>query len=238
VHGRVEPPGAVFEPERGEDALRERSLTVGGEGLREEGGVDRRRFANELGQHRPDRAEDFRDLDCRHGRFEVVEERRVRRVGPLEALCVAALEVEVPLERGEEPCEVACLSRLDPKFVAERRVHHLRLELGRYLPLLLPVAARDPDEARVVGVIVEGLLERAKPVEKAPQLVVHETLVVDPTERRERLGAGGVPSGRHRHLLIPVQEPERAVEIRDLGDALLERTEIRVHRGAPYRPTK
>jgi hypothetical protein len=48
MHGRVEPVGPLFESERGEDALRERSLTVGREGLREEGGVNRRRFANQF----------------------------------------------------------------------------------------------------------------------------------------------------------------------------------------------
>ena len=51
------------------------------------------------GEHGPDRVEDLRDLGRRHERLEVVEQRRVRRVVPLEALGVALLQLEVPLER-------------------------------------------------------------------------------------------------------------------------------------------
>ena len=44
-------------------------------------------------------------------------------------------------------------------------------ELGRDAARLLPVAARDPDQARVVGVVVELLLERRQLVEQPPDLV-------------------------------------------------------------------
>ena len=54
-------------------------------------------------------------------------------------------------------------------------------------------------------------------------------------ERRERLGPGRVPARRHRHLLIPGEDEERAREIGDLGEPFPERTKVRVHRGGLYR---
>ena len=115
----------------------------------------------------------------------------VRRVLPLEAVDVATLELEVALERREKPREVVRRAGLDPHLVPERRrSRQVDAEVGRHAALLLPVAAGDPDEARVVGVVVERVLERSQPFEQSTDLGVDELLVRDPAERRERFGAG------------------------------------------------
>jgi hypothetical protein len=170
----------------------------------EEGRVHTRRLADELREHRSDRPEHRCDLLRLHERLEVVEEGRVRRVRPLEAFDVAPLEVEIALECRQEPGEVARRPGLDPHLVPERgRADHLRAELGRHPPFLLPVPARHADEARVVGVVLEGLLEWSQELEQPSDLVVDEPFVGDPADGRHRLCAGRMAAGRHRHLLIP-----------------------------------
>ncbi len=124
---RVEPVRPLLETERREDPAVERRLLVGRVRQLEERRVDPRSVPHELGEDGADRPEHLRDLGRRHVRLEVVEERRVRRVLPLEALDVAALQVEVALERGKEAREVVLRARLDPDLVAERgRADHLR----------------------------------------------------------------------------------------------------------------
>ncbi len=236
MDGRIEPVRAFLEAERREDPLAERLLPAGGERLLEERRVDARRLAHELREHGSNRPEHLGHLGRLHVRLEVVEERRVGRVLPLEALDVAALELEVALERGKEPGEVVRRARLDPHLVSESRsARHLDPQLGRHAALLLPVAARDADQARVVGVVVERLFQRTQPLEQASHLVVDELLVDDTAQRRERLGAGRMAAGRHRDLLIPGQDVSRSGEIGDLGEALPERTKVGVHRGGLYR---
>ena len=152
---------------------------------------------DELGEHRPDRPEHLGDLGREHVRLEVVEERRVRRVLPLEAVDVLPLQLEVALERGEELREVVRRAGLDPDLVAERsRARQLDAELRRDAALLLPVPARHADEARVVGVVVERLLERTQALEQAAELLVHEPLVYHLAQRRELVGAGGMAARR------------------------------------------
>ncbi len=235
MHGRVEPVRALLEAECAEDACVELLLLLVRVVVTEERCVDPRRVLHELGQHRADGSEHLRDLGRQHVRLEVVEERRVGRVLPLEAFDVASLELEVPFERGQELPEVVRRARLDPDLVAERgRADHLRPQLGRNATLLLPVAPRDADEAGVVGVVLEGLLERPETFEQVADLGVREPLVRDPAEGRHRLGASRMPAGRHRHLLIPCQHADRTGEIRDLGEALPERAKLRVHLGGLY----
>ena len=236
MDGRVESVRALLEAEGCEDPAVEHCLLVCRVGQLEEGRFDARCVLHELGEDGPDRPEHIRDLGRRHVRLEVVEERRVRRVLPLEALDVAALQVEVALERGKEAREVVLRARLDPDLVAERgRADHLGAELGGNAALLLPVAARDADEARIVGVVVERLLEWLQSLEQASDLRVGESLVRDPADRRECFGPSRVTAGRHRHLLIPAEHASRTREIRDLGEALTERAKVRVHLGGLYR---
>ena len=66
---------------------------------------------------------------------------------------------------------------------------HLDAQLGGHPACLLPVAPRDADQARVVGVVRQRLLERREAVEQAPDLGIREALVDDAAERRERIGA-------------------------------------------------
>ena len=201
----------------------------------EERRIDSRRLLHELGEHGPDRPEHLRHLGRQHVRLEVVEQRRVRRVLPLEALDVASLQLEVSLERREELREVVRRTRLDPDLVSERGgADHLGPQLRRHTALLLPVAPGDADEARVVRVVVERLLEGAEPFEQGADLGVDELLVGDTSDGRHRLGASGMPAGRHRHLLIPGQHADRLGEIGDLGEAFSERAQVRVHLGGLY----
>ena len=208
VHGRVEAPRAVLEADRREDALGELSL----ECLRvrhvEERRVDLRRLAHELRQHRLDRVEDLRDLGRLHERLVVVEQRRVRRVVPLEALDVAALQLEVLLERGEERLEVVFARALDPDVMTPRAgAHHLGAQLGGDAALLLPVAPGDADEARVVGVVLERLLVAAAAARAASRPRRRRT-------SRARSGRSspiasaraGAAERRHRHALVPAQD--------------------------------
>ena len=186
---------------------------------------------HELRERGLDLVEDLRDLGRRHERLEVVQQHGVRRVVPLEALDVALLQLEVPLEDGEEGGEVVVRPRLDPDLVALRaRAQHLGAELGRHLPVLLPVVTRDADQAGVVGVGIERLLERSELLEQRADLVVGELLVRDAAERRERLGARRVPAGRHRDPLVPAEHAHRPMEVGDLGEPLAERAEVRVPR--------
>ena len=95
VRGRVEPPGALLEAERRDDALREAPLRVGVE--RRRGGTTRRPRAR-CGRARSAPGgvrEHLAHLGRRHPRLVVVEQRRVGRVGRLEALDVAALQLDV-----------------------------------------------------------------------------------------------------------------------------------------------
>ena len=102
MHGRVEPPGPLLEAERREDSLGELAAGRLDSGRSRNGASTARRLLDELLEDGLDRVEDLGDLGRLNERLEVVEKRRVRRVVPLEALDVAALQLEVLLERGEE----------------------------------------------------------------------------------------------------------------------------------------
>ena len=232
----IEPVRALLEAERREDALAESLLRAGRERLLEERRVDARRLAHELGEHGADRPEYLGHLGRLHVRLEVVEERGVGRVLPLEALDVAPFQLEVALKRREEPGEVVGRARLDPDLVAERRrSRQLDAEVGRNAALLLPVAPGDADEASVVRVVLERLFDGAESLEETPDLVVDELLVDDATQRRERFGARRMAAGRHRDLLIPGEDASRSGEIGDLGEALSERAKVGVHLEGLYR---
>ncbi len=191
---------------------------------------------HELGEHGTDRPEDLGHLRREHVRLEVVEERRVRRVLPLEAVDVLPLELEVALERGQELCEVVRGAGLDPDLVAERSgARQLDAELRRNAALLLPVAARHANEAGVVGLVVERLLERTQALEQAAQLLVHEPLVYHLAQRRELVGTGGIAAVGHGDLLIPCEHHSRSAEIGDLGQSFLQSAKVGLHRGRLYR---
>ena len=56
----------------------------------------------------------------------------------------------------------------------------------------------------------------------------------DPLDRGELLGPDAAAAGRHLHLLVPAEQRRRAVEILDLGDALLQLCKCGLHRAEPY----
>ncbi len=120
VDGRIESPRPVLEADRRENPFSECALQLGRVGNVEERRVDPRRLTHQLGEHGPDRVEDLRHLGRLHQRLEVVQERGVGRVVPLEALGVALLQVEVPLERREEGGEVVVRAGVDPDLVSLR----------------------------------------------------------------------------------------------------------------------
>ena len=168
-------------------------------------------------------SEDGTHLGRLHAGLEVVEQDVVRLVVVVEALDVLAAQVEVVAEGGQELREVRVLPRLDPHGHRQGGgARHLTAQLGRDAACLLPVAADEPDQARLVRVVRLRLLEAGQRVEQPTHLVGGERFVRDPAEGRELLGADAGASGRHLDLLVPAEERRRAVEILDLADALLE----------------
>ena len=181
--------------------------------------------------------EDGAHLGRLHAGLEVVEQDVVGLVVVVEALDVLAAQVEVVAERGQELREVRVLSRLDPHGHRERGgARHLTAQLGRHAACLLPVAADEPDQARLVRVVRLRLFEARQLVEQPSHLVGRERLVRDPVEGRELLGPDAGASGRHLDLLVPAEERRRAVEILDLADALFQLREGGVHVPQPYAP--
>ena len=214
MRGRVEPPGALLEAERADDPLREAPLRVRVERAVEERGVDLRCVADELGQRGAQRREHLAHLGRRHPGLVVVEQRRVGQVGRLEALDVAALQLDVRAQVGEERGEVVVPARLDPGVVAAGGgAGHLDAQLGGDAARLLVVAAGDADQARVVGVVRQRLLERREPLEQAADLGVGEAVVDDAAEGRERLGARLGAERRHRDALLPAEHARGAAEV-------------------------
>ena len=150
----------------------------------EERGVDEGCSADELGERGPKNGEHLAHVRRRHARLVVVEQRRVGRVRRLEARDVAAFELDVRAQVGQERGEVVVSASLDPGVMATRRGPcHLDPELGRDPARLLPVSPRDADQARIVGVVRQRFLERRESVEEAADLGVDEAVVGDPVER-------------------------------------------------------
>ena len=173
---------------------------------------------DDLRQRRPQHGEHVAHLAGQHPRLEVVEERGVGAVGPLEALDVAPLELEVRPQVREERGEVVRPPRLDPGVVTARRLaRHLRAQVGRHPAGLLPVAPRHADEAVVVGVVGEALDERLARVQEPAHLGVDEPLVRDAAERRQLLGPRVRAPRRHRHALVPPEHARREPQVGALG---------------------
>ncbi len=231
VRGRVETPGAAFEAERRHHALGKAPLRIRVELALQEARVDRGRAGDEVAERRRQHREHLRHLTGGHLRLVVVEQGRVRvAVRRLEALGVAAAKLDVLAQVGQKAGEIRARAGVDPGMVpACARPGHLLAQRGRDPPRLLPVAARDADEAGVVGVVLERFLQRREAVEQAADLVVREALVCQARQRRElvrpRLGA----ERRHRHALVPAEHPRRAPQVGDLGEPLLQVAQRRIH---------
>ncbi len=136
--------------------------------------------------------EDRRDLLALRALLVVVEQDVVRRLaGVRVALDVLELQLDVAAQERQERVVVRVLARLGPRRDREHlRLRDLGAQLGRDLPVLLPVLARDADQLGVDRVRVELLLVRAEPVEELADLVGDEELVREPVERGELVAAG------------------------------------------------
>ena len=236
VHGRIEPERAFLEAEVVQHAVEELLLRRDRKVAFEEGVVrGLARLAHDRGQLRSQHVEDRLHLGRRHPGLVLVEEGVVGRVALFHALRPAECDVVDALKRGPEDREVVRLARLEPRDV---RLAALPCpvggELGRNAARLLPVAAGDADQARVVGVVVELVLERRELVEQPSDLVGREPLVRDPGERRSHLRACGRALRRHHRPLVPAGDRGGLLEVVDLRQPLLQIRQRRAHRDATY----
>src|SRR5579884_922316 len=220
VDGRVEPPRLVVEAEPAHDLELERALP------------DNRGLV--LLQVVEDRAH----LGGPHPALVVVEDDVVGLVVlAVEAVDVAAAEVEVRAQDGQERREVVLRARPHPDRVAARGgTGELRPELRRHPARLLVVAPRHADEARLEGVVGMLLLEALELLEQAADLGRGELLVGDATERRERLRTVGGAPGRHHRVLVPGEHLRRPPEVGDLGEPAAQLLEGGGHPGHLTRP--
>ena len=151
MHRVVEAPRLFVHPPRPEHLERERALAVDGVVAEEARVVDRLAKARDH-LHEPVAEAIEDDLDFRrlHAGLVVVEHRVVRVVVRLVAGDVLAGQLEHPLELRPEDLVVARLPRPQPRLVPDRAcARHLGAKVGRNAALLLVVAARDPDHARL-----------------------------------------------------------------------------------------
>ena len=121
----------------------------------------------------------------------------------------------------QQEAEVVALARLAPSVLAGRsRSREIGLEVGRHAARLLVVAARDPDQARLGGVLRQRLLVVRKVVQEQPDLVRRKAVVLHAHERRELVGASSGTAWGHLRALVPGQHGARPVEVMHLGQAL------------------
>ena len=211
-------------PKLAQDAVEELLLRRDREVALEEGVVrGLARLAHDRRQLRTEHVEDRLHLGRLHPGLVLVEEDVVRRVARLHVLRPAQRDVVDALERRPEDGEVVRLARLEPGDVRLAGLARpVGFELGRNPARLLPVAAGDADQARVVGVVVALRLERRELVEQAADLVGGEPLVRDARERRGHLRAPGGALRRHHRPLVPAGDRCRLLKVVDLGQQLLQ----------------
>jgi hypothetical protein len=141
----------------------------------------------------------------------------------LEALDVAASQFDRGLQVRQEAGEVRALARIRPRVLGDRaRAGHLRRQLHRYSTRLLPVAAGNPDEARLEGVLGRPIDAGRGRVDQPAELVGDRSLVCDAGQGAELLGARAGPSRRHLRALVPGEQRGGAREVGDLAKRLEE----------------
>ena len=235
MHRRVEAVGALLEAEVAQDRGRDLLLFLDREVAFEERVVGRLAgVPHELGQRGPQHVEDRLHLGRLHPRLVLVEEGVVRRVARLHVLRPAERDVVHAPERGQEDGEVVLRASLEPGGVRLAGLARPGCgDLGRDPAGLLPLAAGDADQARVVGVVVEAVLEWRDLLEELAGLVGDEALVGDPPEGRRGLGSSRPALRRHHRLAVPAQDAECALEVVDLRQALLELSQWLGHAPEP-----
>ena len=233
VHGGVEAPGVGLERQGRGDLVRERVLAPWVELAEQDRVVDGRIAAQDrveqgvgalaqLLEHRP-------QLGRLHPRLEVVEQ-RVIRVLVLEALAVAPAELDHALEVGEEVGEARVLPRLLPRVLGDRRgASGLGTKLGWDPPRLVPVALRDPDQARVEGVVVGAVGRLGGRVDQLAELVRRRPVVMEAGKGSELLGAHRSAPRRHLRAFVPGEQGHRTVEVGEHAEGLSERCDRLIH---------
>ena len=194
MHGQVEPRERRVVAEPLDDLQRVGVLRIDRPGAVHEGVVAVHRA--DLGDQRHELGlqvvEDLAHLGGLHARLVVVEESVVGLVVALEAVDVAALQVDRALEHGAEELVVVLGPRLRPHVVGlDGGAGHLGSQLGGDAARLLPVAARRADQARVVRVVVELLLVVGELVEQRADRRRRRT-------SRARSGRASSPGARER----------------------------------------
>ena len=149
------------------------------------------RRGDEVAQRRLQPVEHRAHLVGAHSSLEVVEEDVVRVAGRREAVDVAVLELERPVEPGAEAREVVLGPRRRPGVHSFRgELRQLGRQQGRDAAGFLPVTARDCDQAGVVRFRVELRHDGLELGEQLADLVAHEELVRKLVKRRERVRPG------------------------------------------------
>ena len=227
MRGEVDPPGGRVVPEGLDDRDDERLLALDRELRVEARGVNRARVLDSSGDQRYlpllETVERRPHLGGLHALLVVVEQDVVGLLRRLEAVDVGVRELDVPLEVGQESREVGLGARLDPGRLRDRRgARDLGVEVGRDLERLLEIAARDADQAGLVGIRVEALLVRAQLFEQVADPVLREPLVGDAVERRELLGPCLRPAPGHHRLLVPAEQARCPAQVADLCQPCLQ----------------
>ena len=213
--GRVDAPRVGAVAEHVDDLVVERDLLVEREVAGEERVVDLaaaqlRDQRHELGL---DLGEDARHLGRLHLRLEVVEQDVVRLVRRLEALDVAAAQLDVALEQragtARSPTSPSPRTQTGARLGGGAR--HLLAELGRHVHGL--VVRRGGRARRSAASSESGSSDAstgAELVEQPPDLRVDEQLVREPLQQREVVGAVTAAGRRHDRPLVPGQQRRSA----------------------------
>ncbi len=211
-------------------------LEVGVEAAIEDAVVDRVGVSCNVRHQGNDRAlqlgEDRLELCCLHAGLAPVEQRVVGSVCIAERVRDAPVQLDVLLEVRLEDAELLVFSRFLPRGTCEGAgAGGLGDQVGRELALLVVVATGDPDEAGLVGVIG---LARHLVLELGEELADpfrSEADVGDAEQGGELVGATLDAARRHVGLLVPFEDRRGPIDVRDLGQDVLELLQM-VVRGA------
>ena len=162
---------------------------VVGRRLLGDGAHDRHQRRAQLGEQRPHRGR-------RHALVGAVDQRVGDVLVGREEVGVSAAEVERLLEQRAHGGEVVGRARPRPGLVGGRAERApAGDELGRHLDRLVEVAARDADQAGVVGVGGQALGMGLQVVEQLAERRVGELLVRQPAQRRALPARAAAPPG-------------------------------------------
>ncbi len=178
------------------------------------------KLRQELGERREQRV----DLSGRDAGLVAVEERIVGR----ETECLAlrrrllAGEPHHLLERRAEQSEVGLLARLAPEHLGLRGGAHEGRDQLRGHRGGAPIAAAHLAQ---IGRLpcVQLAWSRLGLIEEIAGLGADQQLMDDLAQRRHLLGADRVAAPRHHDLMVPLQDSERAAQMRDARKPRLKR---------------